>query len=182
MKTAPFANTNTISPADLRTRIEGGEKVEMLDVRTPGEYAAVHVTEARLIPLDCLNPHRAIAERHLGAKEPLYVLCQTGGRAAEAVRQFHSAGFPQAVLVTGGTDGCVQAGLPVVHGERKTISLERQVRIAAGFLVTMGITLGGFLHPAFFGISLFVGLGLIFAGITDWCGMGMLLARMPWNR
>jgi hypothetical protein len=75
--------------------------------------------------------------------------------------------------------------LPVVRAcvsGRGTISLERQVRIAAGTLVLLGVALGWFVHVAFFGLSAFVGAGLIFAGVTDWCGMGMLLARMPWNR
>jgi hypothetical protein len=62
------------------------------------------------------------------------------------------------------------------------MSLERQVRIAAGSLVVLGTVLGAFVHPAFLGLPAFVGAGLIFAGVTDTCGMGMLLARMPWNR
>ena len=74
-----------------------------------------------------------------------------------------------------------QAGLPVVRG-RKAISLERQVRIAAGLLVVTGSALGYFVNPVWIGLAAFVGAGLAFAGITDTCGMGMLLARMPWNQ
>ena len=85
------------------------------------------------------------------------------------------------VNVEGGTLACVEAGLPVVRG-KKAISLERQVRIAAGSLVLLGVLLGWFVHPAFIGLSAFVGAGLVFAGITDTCGMGMMLARMPWNQ
>ena len=62
------------------------------------------------------------------------------------------------------------------------MSLERQVRIAAGTLVVLGTVLGLTVHPGFIGLSAFVGAGLIFAGVTDTCGMGLLLARMPWNR
>ena len=82
--------------------------------------------------------------------------------------------------VSASWQACAEAGLPVVRG-RKMMSLERQVRIAAGSLVLLGVGLG-FVHPAFFGLAGFVGAGLVFAGITDTCGMGMLLARMPWNR
>ena len=64
----------------------------------------------------------------------------------------------------------------------KVISLERQVRIAAGLLVLVAVTLGWLVHPAFLGLAAFVGAGLVFAGVTDTCGMGLLLARMPWNR
>jgi len=82
---------------------------------------------------------------------------------------------------TTGSLACVEAGLPVVRG-RKAVSLERQVRIAAGLLVLLGAILGWVVDPAFVGLSAFVGAGLVFAGITDTCGMGIVLARMPWNQ
>ena len=83
--------------------------------------------------------------------------------------------------VEGGTSAWDADGLPVVRG-RKSMSLERQVRIAAGTLVLSGVVLGFAIHPGFFGLSGFVGAGLIFAGITDTCAMGMMIAKMPWNR
>jgi rhodanese-related sulfurtransferase len=113
--------------------------------------------------------------------ETLYVVCRTGSRGEKACEKFRQAGFTNVVNVDGGTLACEQAGLPVVRG-KKAMSLERQVRIAAGSLVLIGAVLSWFLHPAFIGLSAFVGAGLIFAGITDTCGMGMMLARMPWNR
>jgi len=85
------------------------------------------------------------------------------------------------VVVEGGTLAWIEAGLSVNRGTTKVISLERQVRIAAGSLVLTGVLLAIFVHPYFIGISAFVGAGLIFAGITDWCGMGLLLAKLPWN-
>jgi hypothetical protein len=63
----------------------------------------------------------------------------------------------------------------------KVISLERQVRIVAGSPIFAGVLLAIFVHPNFVGLSAFVGAGLVFAGITDWCGMGLLLAKLPWN-
>jgi hypothetical protein len=84
------------------------------------------------------------------------------------------------VNVEGGTRAWVACGLPVTRG-KKAVSLERQVRITAGALVLLGVGLG-FVHPAFFGIAAFVGGGLLFSGLTDTCGMGLLLAQMPWNR
>jgi rhodanese-related sulfurtransferase len=112
--------------------------------------------------------------------EPLYVICRSGSRGQKACEQFQKAGFTNVQNVDGGTLACIDAGLPVVRG-RKAISLERQVRIAAGSLVLAGV-LGSFVHPAAIGLAAFVGAGLIFSGITDTCGMGMLLARMPWNQ
>jgi len=92
-----------------------------------------------------------------------------------------SAGWDRVINVEGGTQAWDQAGLPVVRG-KKTISLERQVRIAAGTLVLVGSLLGAFVSPWWIGLAAFVGAGLVFAGITDTCGMGLLLARMPWNQ
>jgi hypothetical protein len=76
---------------------------------------------------------------------------------------------------------CVECGLAVVHGA-KMISLERQVRIAAGSIVLVGAILALLVDPLFVLVSGFVGAGLVFAGITDTCGMGLMLARMPWNQ
>ena len=76
---------------------------------------------------------------------------------------------------------CVEAGLPVVRG-KKAISLGTAGAHRRGLLVLLGAISAGFVHPAFIGLSAFVGAGLVFAGITDTCGMGMMLARMPWNR
>lgn len=173
-------NTSTISPAELAELCKEGKGIDLVDVRTPVEYREVHVAIARNAPLDQLNPAAVVKARHGLANEPLYVICRSGGRGRQACEKFVTAGFSNVVNVEGGTIGCVQAGLPVVRG-RKSISLERQIRIAAGSLVLLGAVLSWFVHPAFVGLSAFVGAGLIFAGITDTCGMGMILSRMPWN-
>jgi rhodanese-related sulfurtransferase len=166
--------------ADRLARQPGGE---LIDVRTPAEYAQVHAEGARLIPLDSLDPRAFMTARGpSSAGRPVFVLCQSGGRAAKAVERFRQAGFNDVAFVEGGTVAWERAGLPVVRGEGKVISLERQVRIAAGSLVLLGATLGWLVHPVFFGLCAFIGAGLVFAGVTDWCGMGMLLARMPWNK
>ena len=121
-------------------------------------------------------------EARNGTKDdPLYMICRSGSRGRQACEKFLAAGYHNVVNVEGGTLAWERAGLPVVRG-KKAISLERQVRIAAGSLVVLGTALGAFVHPGFLGLAAFVGAGLVFAGITDTCGMGMLLARMPWNR
>ena len=74
-------------------------------------------------------------------------------------------------------------GEPLVFcGARKVISLERQVRIAAGAIVFVGVRLAHFLEARFIWLSGLVSTGVVVAGITDFCGMGLLLAKMPWNR
>lgn len=171
----------TVSPRQLAGLLAGGNKIGLLDVRTPVEFREVHVESAQNVPLDRLDPAAFVQARSGPADEPLYVLCRSGGRGRQACERFLKAGFANVANVEGGTLACVEAGLPVVRGKR-AISLERQVRIAAGLLVLLGALLGWLVDPAFVGLSAFVGAGLVFAGITDTCGMGMALARMPWNQ
>jgi rhodanese-related sulfurtransferase len=169
----------TISPQKLSELIHSGTSVELIDVRTPVDYREVHVSSARNVPLDQLNASQFAAGR--SGAEPLYVICRSGGRGKQACEKLLAAGYTNVVNIEGGTQAWDQAGLPVVRG-RKAISLERQVRIAAGLLVLTGSILGIFVSPYWIALSAFVGAGLVFAGITDTCGMGMLLARMPWNQ
>jgi hypothetical protein len=141
----------------------------------------VHVPFAENRPLESLDP-AALAKACKGAADAaIYVICQKGGRGANACAKLLAAGMNQVVNVEGGTEAWAQSGLPVVRGKH-TISLERQVRIAAGTLVLVSSALGYFVHPFFFALAAFVGAGLTFAGLTDTCGMGLLLARMPWNQ
>ena len=171
----------TISPQELAARQQRGDVCELIDVRTPVEFREVHVTFARNEPLDRLDPNALISVRNGASQQPLYVICRSGNRANQACEKFIAAGFTNIINVSGGTQAWEQAGLPVTRGQ-KAISLERQVRIAAGLLVVIGAALGYFYDPIWIGVSAFVGAGLVFAGITDTCGMGMLLARMPWNQ
>ncbi|MGO9110167.1 MAG: rhodanese-like domain-containing protein [Thermoguttaceae bacterium] len=170
-----------VSPAKLAELIREGRKIELIDVRTPVEFREVHLEIARNVPLDQLDPKVLMQTRNGLSSEPLYVICKSGGRSQQACEKFVKAGVTQVVNVEGGTMACIAAGLPVVRG-KKAISLERQVRIVAGSLVLLGV--GGWYvgYPAFLALSAFIGAGLLFAGITDTCGMGMLLARMPWNQ
>ena len=174
-------NSTTISPQELGELRNAGTEIDLLDVRSPVEYREVHVDFAWNVPLDQLDPQTVMQARNGAKDEPLYVVCRAGSRGAIACDRFRDAGFANVVNVKGGILACEQAGLPLIRG-KKTVSLERQVRIAAGSLVLLGAVLGWVIHPAFIGLSAFVGAGLIFAGITDTCGMGMMLARMPWNR
>ena len=170
---------STISPAGLADLLSSGRTFDLIDVRAPMEYAALHVAGAKNVPLDQLDPVSVMQGR--GDQTPLYVICQGGSRGKEACGRFIRAGHANVINVEGGTLACETAGLPVVRG-KQAVSLERQVRIAAGSLVLLGAVLGYFVHPYFVGLSAFVGAGLLFSGITDTCGMAMMLAKMPWNK
>jgi rhodanese-related sulfurtransferase len=175
----------TISPTTLVDLRRKGENVTLVDVRTPAEFGEVHVDFAHNIPLDRLDA-KAVAA--LGGDGPLYFVCKSGTRSQKACEKLLAAGLQNVISVEGGTAACEAAGVPVVRG-RKVMSLERQVRIAAGALVAIGAALAAFGPEAPVnwkaigaGLAGFVGCGLVFAGITDTCGMAMLIARMPWNQ
>lgn len=171
----------TITPKQLAELCQSGRKPDVVDVRSPVEFREVHVVGARNVPLDRLDP-AAVAKARVGpAEEPLYVICRSGTRGRLACERFRAAGFTNVVNVEGGTLACVEAGLPAVRGQR-AMALERQVHIVAGTLVLAGALLAWLVHPGFIGLSAFVGAGLVFAGVTDTCLMGLLLARMPWNQ
>jgi rhodanese-related sulfurtransferase len=172
--------TATITPRKLAELRSAGNLIDLIDVRTPVEFREVHVDFARNVPLDRLDAPSVQAARGKNAGQPLYVICRSGSRGKQACEKLAAAGI-NVVNVDGGTLAWDAAGLPVVRG-KKAISLERQVRIAAGFLVLVGAVLAMTVHPYFAGLSAFVGAGLMFAGITDTCGMAMILARMPWNQ
>jgi rhodanese-related sulfurtransferase len=171
----------TISPVTLFNKMNTGDKLTLLDVRTPREYACAHVPGAILEPLESFDASHAATHLPAG-QQALYVICQSGTRARNAIAKLENACVKDCVLVEGGTTAWMEAGLPVEREQAGGISLERQVRIAAGSLVFIGTLLALFVHTAFLVIPGFVGTGLIFAGVTDICGMGMLLARMPWNQ
>ena len=172
---------NSITPQQLHDRLQQGEKLPLLDVRTPAEYSEIHVPGAHLTPLDRLDTQLAY-ESGCTNEQSVFLICRTGSRAKQAAEKLEECGYTQCNVVEGGTLAWAEAGLPVTRGTSKVISLERQVRIAAGTIVLTGVLLAHFVHPTFIWLVGFVGAGLAFAGITDWCGMGMLIAKLPWNQ
>ena len=154
-----------------------GQSIPLIDVRTPGEFRSVHAEGALNHPLESFDAEALPFEKG----DTLHLICQSGGRSAKACQTLEAAGYESVVNVEGGTSAWQATGLPVVEG-KKAMSLERQVRIAAGSLVLTGVAVGYFVHPGGYGLSAFVGAGLVFAGLTDTCAMGMLIAKMPWNQ
>jgi rhodanese-related sulfurtransferase len=168
----------TISPVELQTILIAQPSVAVIDVRTPVEFGEVHVAQARSVPLDELKP----GALQLPKDQPVYLLCRSGQRATKAAEKLAREGFTQPVVIAGGTLAWIDANLPVTRGTTKVISLERQVRIVAGAIVFSGVLLAQLVNFHFIWLSGFVGAGLVFAGVSDFCGMGLLLAKMPWNR
>lgn len=170
-----------ISPREALAKVNK-EGARLIDVRTPAEYRSIHAAGAEHHELSRLNEdyitHTLLAE---GPEKPLLILCNSGKRAAQAARLLEGKTRAPVVVVEGGTTLWDELRLPVEKG-RAVMSLERQVRIAAGSLVLIGALAGFFVHSAFLVVPALVGAGLVFAGATDTCGMALLLAKMPWNR
>ncbi len=176
-----MSEVQTIAPEKLAELVKENGSIELIDVRTPAEFRELHATYARNIPLDSLDPQQVMSDRNGDSEKPLYFICQSATRGGQACKKFHHAGFTNVVNVEGGTKAWAERGLPVVRG-KKAMSLERQVRILAGFLVVLGALLAFLINPGFIAISAFIGAGLMYAGITDSCGMAMMLSKMPWNQ
>ncbi len=168
-----------ISPAELSSQLATADKPYLLDVRTPVEHQEINLPMARLAPLDALDCQQIITET--GADRECVVICRSGARATKAAEKLAAAGMKNVRVLEGGMLAWDAAGQPVTRGQ-KAMSLERQVRIAAGALVFTGVLLAHFVNLAFIWLPGFVGAGLMFAGITDTCAMGMLIAKAPWNK
>jgi len=168
-----------LSPANVDQLIRENPRIRILDVRTPGEYSSVHIPGSYNVPLDTLGEHAREIRTNL--TDPVILVCQSGQRAQKADRTLAAAGMTNLHILDGGMNAWVNTGFVVVRGKSK-VSLERQVRIVAGALAATGGFLAAFVDPAFGFISAFIGSGLVFAGVTNTCGMAMLLARLPYNR
>ena len=164
-----------LTPRQLHHRLQQGEALPLLDVRTPAEHAEIHVPGVHLVSLDRLDATSLAGVTRFAKDKPLYIFCRSGERAQRAADKLAKYGYQQCHVVEGGTMAWVEAGLPVTRGTSKVISLERQVRIAAGLLVLTGVQLAHFVTPSFIWLSGFIVAGLVFAGATGWCGMGLLI-------
>lgn len=177
-----------IRAADLKQADPGQGAI--LDVRTRMEHAGKSLSLAHEhIPLDELDPVRFMNSRGLGTDAEVCILCRSGKRATQAAEKFSAAGYSNVKVVEGGIAACENGGHDIkVYGPnngcavgRSFVSLERQVRIVAGAVTALGALLGLFVHPLYSVIPLFVGGGLVFSGVTDRCGLALVLTKAPWN-
>jgi rhodanese-related sulfurtransferase len=151
-------------------------KPQLIDVRSPAEFAAAHIPGAINIPIDQIESR--LQDLH---QDEVVLICQSGQRAEMACNLL-ARNHPALRVLQGGTNAWQQAGRSVVSSTQTRWSLDRQVRLGAGILILLGLSLGFLLSPAWFGLTAFVGAGLTFAGLTDICGMAIILAKLPWNQ
>jgi len=167
----------TVTVSALTAQKDAPVRSQWIDVRSATEFAAGHLPGAINIPMDEIE-----ARLHdLGPERPIVLVCKSGGRARMVADLLEPCRKDVSVLA-GGTDAWRKAGLPIVASRRTRWSLERQVRLAAGGLVLAGTLLAVTMSRDWLVLTGFVGLGLMFAGLSDYCPMAVLLGVMPWNR
>lgn len=170
----------TIPASQLNQQLQSGASPVLIDVRTPVEFAEARIAGSRSMPLGSLD---AAAVKAAVAGAPSCVLvCAAGKRAEQARRQLEAAGCEKLVVLDGGLAAWESAGLPVERSPRKVLPLMRQVQLTIGLLALVSSVLALTLDIRFALIPAFLGAGLTMAGATGWCGLAILLSKMPWNR
>jgi rhodanese-related sulfurtransferase len=160
-------------PQALQAALSGDSPPLLVDVREYPEFAAGHIREARCMDLGEFAG--------LPKETRIVCVCRSGRRSAEAAARLTELGFPAVDQLAGGMEDWEKAGLPVEREAHAPRALERQVRLSAGLLLLLGLSLSYLWPPAII-LAWFVPAGLVFAALTDSCAMGMLLAKAPWNR
>jgi len=172
---------NTIDVERLEALLADGRAV-LIDVREPGEHRAERIPDAVCVPLSRFDAESVAEHVPDAADRPLVLHCASGNRSRQAAQRLLDAGWNEVTHLGSGLRAWKQAGKATLEDPGAPIALERQVRIAAGSLVFLGVVLGLLWTPWAFALSAFVGAGLVFSGVTDTCGMGLLLSKLWFNQ
>jgi rhodanese-related sulfurtransferase len=157
---------------------KNNNSIDFINVCEPAEYKEKHIEGVRSVPLGTIESH---VEEFVN-KQTIYVHCRSGKRGQQAIEKLMAAGVTsELVNVEGGIMAWDEAGHPT-NSLTKRMPLMRQVLLAAGLLILIGFIGAHTIHEYFRFLILFVGAGLTFSGLTGWCGMAMLLSKMPWNK
>lgn len=164
-----------MSPQDVKAKLAAGE-IRLVDIREPEELASLRIEGAEAAPLSVIRwqDFRPVTDK------PVVFTCNSGRRTKNNSELLEQLAAGEAWQLDGGVTAWDKAGLPVVR-DRRALPLFRQIQIGAGGMVLLGLALG-LAWPQGLWLSAFVGAGLVFAGVTGFCGLGLLLARMPWNK
>lgn len=169
-----------IPSAQLSHDLQAGKPATLIDVRTPVEYAEAHLANSLLMPLDTLDA--AAVKAAAATDAPCVIICQSGKRAQRAFETLQAAGCANLVILDGGVAAWQAAGLPLIRSAKKRLPLMRQVHLTIGVCVLSSSILAFTTDTRFALVAAFFGAGLTLAGATGWCGLAMLLAKMPWNK
>ena len=175
--TAPAVTA--LAPETLRSWIAEHQDLVVIDVRSAAEFESLHIRGSYNVPLPLLSEHTDELAARLGSR--VVLVCQSGARAEQARQRLATAGIDSAYILTGGAPGFASAGGDVIKGKDRW-DLERQVRLAAGSLVVLGLAGGKFVSPKIRMLAGAIGTGLTFSAATNTCAMGKAISAMPWNR
>lgn len=169
-----------VQSKQVQQDIQSGRPVALIDVRTPVEHEEMHIAGSVLMPLDRLDP-AAVKAASAGA-ESCVLICHGGKRAEQAFRKLQAAGCKNLSVLEGGIAAWESAGLPLERSSGNYLPLMRQVQLVVGVLALVGSILALTVNRNFALIPAFLGAGLTMAGLTGWCGLAILLSKMPWNK
>jgi rhodanese-related sulfurtransferase len=178
MTTTPTGTPAHLDVPALQHLMATGSTPRLIDVRTPAEFETAHIPGSYNVPLDLLREHRDDLRAHLD--EQVVLICRSGDRATHAGQALAAADMPNLRVLTGGITAWQAAHAPVTAGTPRW-NLERQIRLVAGSIVVAAALTSTVVEPIKW-IAAFVGAGLTVAALTNTCAMGMLLARLPYNR
>jgi rhodanese-related sulfurtransferase len=164
---------------ELKLALERNSRIRLLDVRLPGEFEGGHIEGSYNVPLDTLGEH---GRELSGVRDPIVLVCRGGSRARQAEQVLRDSGMVRLHVLDGGMVAWQGAGYAVRRTGREKWALDRQVRLVAGILVLTGVVLSVLVSPAFVLLAGFMGAGLTFSAVADWCGLALLLGRLPYNQ
>lgn len=170
----------TLAPIDaatLRRKLADGD-VTLIDIREPDEFAREHIAGARSVPLSTMEGGHIVIE----PRGAVVFHCKSGMRTNSNCARLAAHVDGEAFMLEGGLEAWKKVGLPVATDANAPLELNRQVQITIGILMLAGVSLTLFVDDAFLALPAFLGAGLLFAGLSGWCGMAHLLALAPWNR
>ncbi len=166
-----------VSPKRAAELVQSGAL--LIDIREPNEHQRERLPGAECVPLSTISD---TAEQPLRFKGPVVFHCRSGMRTSGAAEYLAAATEGTSFILEGGLQGWKAAGLATIVDRRQPIDIMRQVQIAAGSLVAAGVLFGYLVHPGLHLLAGAVGAGLVFAGVSGFCGMARILQRMPWNK
>lgn len=169
-----------IQAKQLNQDLQSGKRVTLIDVRTPVEYDEMHIDDSRLMPLGVLDV--TAVKSVSGGDDPCVIICHSGKRAEQAYQKLRAGGCDNLAILEGGVTAWQSAGLPLIRAEKKRLPLMRQVQLTIGLSVLTGSILALTVDSRFAVIAAFFGAGLTMAGATGWCGLALLISKMPWNK
>ena len=172
-----MSNLTSLDPKTVADRLKN-RTLTLVDIREADEFAREHIGGAVSLPLSKLES----AHVKLEPGKDVVFQCRSGMRTNANCARLAAFADGPAYVLEGGLEAWKGAGLAVTKDASAPLEINRQVQITAGMLILAGVVLAQAVHPAFIGISAFIGAGLTFAGISGWCGMAKLLTVMPWNR